>query len=60
MRDYRVYCLDGAGHIDSAETIRASSDAEAIAVATKMKLGGRKCEVWQGRRLVAALDAGQL
>ena len=60
MTNYRVYCLDGAGHIDSAESISADNDAVAITMATQMKVGGTKCEVWEGRRLVAELGRDQL
>jgi hypothetical protein len=55
MQDYRLYCLDGAGHISLAEWIEAANDADAVRQAEWMKAGAIKCEVWQGHRLVAVL-----
>jgi len=60
MPDYRIYCLDGAGKISFAEELSASSDEEAIAKAHRLKQKALKCEVWQGRRLVATLSAKDL
>jgi hypothetical protein len=60
MVDYRLYCLDGAGKIKLADEIVASDDAEAIENARDTHRGGRKCEVWQGSRLVATLDTHDL
>ncbi len=60
MAEYRLYCLDGLGGIDFAEVIQASTDEEAIAKARELKRAVLKCEVWQGQRLVAALDARDL
>jgi hypothetical protein len=48
------------GKITLAEPIEASDDAEAIAKAGEKHRRTLKCEVWQGRRLVAALDAHDL
>jgi hypothetical protein len=56
MPDYRIYCLDGAGKISFAEELIASSDDEAITKAHRLKQKALKCEVWQGRRLVATLS----
>ena len=54
MPGYKLYCLDGAGHINgAAELIDAPSDEEAIEQVRRMHRG--PCEIWQGRRLVAAL-----
>ena len=60
MAEYRLYCLDGAGKIDLAEVIQASTDEEALAKARDLKQNGLKCEIWQRNRLVAALDAQDL
>lgn len=55
MRDYRLYCLDGARRIQrAAEVISAPSDDEAVARARALKKP-MVCEIWQGRRLVATL-----
>ena len=59
MRDYRLYCLDGAKRIArAAEVISASSDQDAVAAARKL---GKPtaCEIWQGRRLVATIPAAK-
>jgi hypothetical protein len=55
MTGYRLYCLDGAKKVASAEWIEADDDHAAIRIATE-KHAGKRCEVWQGRRLVARLD----
>lgn len=52
---YRVYCFDSSRKIVTADFVQASSDAEAISKA-EAKGFGSKCEVWEGRRLVAQLD----
>lgn len=52
---YRLYCLDGANKVASAEWIEADDDYAAIEVAKEMH-DGRECEVWQGRRLIGRLD----
>lgn len=51
---YRYYCLDGVGHLHSAEWLDAASDEEAIAEVGERHPDG-KCEIWQGRRLVAKI-----
>jgi hypothetical protein len=52
---YRVYCLDGADKVASAEWIDADDDEAAIE-AVKETHQGDLCELWQGRRHVARLD----
>lgn len=52
---YRLYCLDGASKVASAEWVEADDDAIAITIARE-RHDGYECEVWQGRRLVARLD----
>lgn len=57
MKDYRLYCLDGAEQIASmGEWIQAKSDDDAIAIvgAKKLLVG---CEIWEGNRLVAYVPA---
>lgn len=52
--NYRFYRLDGAGHLYDAEWFDADSDEAAIArIATEHPEA--KCEIWRGKRLVAAL-----
>jgi hypothetical protein len=60
MQHYRLYCLDGEGSISLAESIEATNDADAIRQAQEIKRGALKCEVWLGKRLVAALDGPAL
>jgi hypothetical protein len=60
MPSYRLYCLDGAGRISLADWIEADTDEQAVASARAMEHGALKCEVWQGNRLVAKLDARDL
>ena len=55
MEGYRLYCLDGANKVASAEWIEADSDEAAIEVA-KEKMDGHPCELWQRSRLVIRLD----
>ena len=55
MGTYRLYCLDGMDKVASADWIEAEGDEAAIEAADDLR-GGRKCELWQGERLVARLD----
>jgi hypothetical protein len=52
---YRLYCLDRANKVASADWIDEDDDGGAIETA-KDRLDGHECEVWQGSRLVARLD----
>ena len=54
MTGYRLYCLDGANKVASAEWIDADDDEAAIEVAKRL-MDGQDLEVWQGARLVARL-----
>ena len=56
---YRYYCLDGVGHLHSAEWFEAESDEKAIAHVTAKHPDG-KCEIWQGSRLVASISPERL
>ena len=55
-RTYRIYCYDGTLMTLSGHTLKAGTDAEAIA---EVEAGdfGSKCEIWEGKRLVATLEA---
>lgn len=55
-KTYRAYCFDRARHVVSVDEIAAASDAQAIAMARAAGFGDR-CEIWDGRRLVAQLEA---
>jgi len=60
MVAYRLYCLDSAGQISLADWINAADDQDAIRQAREVERGASKCEIWQGSRLVATLDAQDL
>ena len=60
VHKYTLYCLDARGQISMAETIDAEDDHDAIRQAQVLKQDARKCEVWDGKRLVADLDAQDL
>ena len=59
MAGYRLYCLDGARKVASADWIDADDDRAAIAMAEE-RHEGYECELWQGPRLVARLDLRKL
>ena len=54
QKTYRVYSYDGVRQIVSADWISAASDEEAISTAKTAGFATR-CEVWDGKRLVAQL-----
>lgn len=56
---YRLYTFDGVRMVLDADLIEAASDEEALAQATAAALG-KKAELWEGRRLVAALGGESL
>ena len=55
MGTYRLYCLDGAGKVVSAEWIDAEDDNTAIEAAKDL-MNGYPCELWERSRLVIRLD----
>ena len=55
---YRLYRLDGAGKITSAEWIEAADDADAARQARRRADGG-SCEVWDRNRLIARVEPGK-
>ena len=55
MPGYRLYCLDGANKVASAEWIEADDDEAAIEVAKEM-MDGQPCELWQRSRRVKRLE----
>lgn len=55
MANYRIYCLDGANKVASAGWVEADDDAAAIDRVHELH-DGYKCEVWDGKRLVARID----
>ena len=58
-KSYRYHCLDITGQLHNAVVFQAESDEDAVAqIAAKHPYD--KCEVWEGRRLVAALKPNPL
>jgi hypothetical protein len=53
---YRLYFLDGAGSVDSADWLDAADDETAVAAASKFLIKGGNAELWQGSRFVTRLD----
>lgn len=58
MPAYRLYHLDGAGRVDSAEWLEAADDSAATAQALKIPRKAVTAELWQGKRRLACLDSG--
>lgn len=54
---YRIYRFDAERRILTADWLRAVDDADAIARAHATGFGS-KCELWDGRRMVAQLEQG--
>jgi hypothetical protein len=54
QKTYRIYCYDSARRQVSADWLEAADDQDAIAKAEAAGFGS-KCEIWEGRRLVAQL-----
>ena len=52
MRTYRLYRLDGAGKISTAEWIEAVDDDDARLKA-QAQLDGARYELWDRQRLIA-------
>lgn len=53
---FRIYCFDAAHRVVTADWIDAADDEDAVAKAYADGFGS-KCELWDGRRLVASLEA---
>jgi hypothetical protein len=58
-KTYKVYCYDVARTVVTADFITAATDEEAIATVQAAGFG-TKCEIWDGRRLVAQLEEQRL
>ena len=56
---YRYYCLDGVGHLHSAEWFEAANDEDAVAQVEAMHPNSL-CEIWRGDRLVARVSPKRL
>ena len=60
MSDYRLYCLDGDGHIHLAEWVEAGDDDEAVTKARVMTPDANLCEVWRDTRMIAKISPSGL
>jgi hypothetical protein len=58
-QNYRYYCLDGVGHLHSAEFFEAASDEDAV-TQIEARHANALCEIWQGKRLVAKISPRRL
>ncbi len=56
MPAYRLYHLDGAGSVNSAEWLEAIDDESATDKALLVPKKAVKAELWLGKRRVACLD----
>jgi hypothetical protein len=54
-KTYRIYCYDMGQKSVTADFIKAAHDEEAIAKAEAC--AASKCEIWDGKRLVAQIEA---
>lgn len=58
LPSYRLYCLDGAGKITTAEWIQAADDEEAARQVLERRLAVA-AEVWDRERFVARIEANK-
>lgn len=58
MAKYRMYSLNEFGRISYAEDLDAEDDQQAVALVRELSPKARICEVWESRRLVATIKAG--
>ena len=58
MVSYRLYRLDGAGKISSAEWIEATDDEDAARQA-RLRAKDGTCELWDRNRLIARIEPGK-
>lgn len=58
MPGYRLYRLDGAGNISSADWLEASDDDDALRLVRERKLPV-PLEIWDRNRLVARIDGAK-
>ena len=56
MPAYRLYYLDGAGRVDTAEWVEAVDDSAAADAARRLLDKGVYAELWLGQRFVTRLD----
>ena len=60
MNDYRLYRLGGVGGLAPVDLLTAQDDEDAVRQARELGRNAIMCELWQGKRLVMALDRQDL
>ncbi|MFN3515402.1 MAG: hypothetical protein ACK41C_20330 [Phenylobacterium sp.] len=55
MFGYRLYFLNGAGHITSSDEFMASTDHAAIELAEERR-ANQSAELWQGKRRIIVFE----
>jgi hypothetical protein len=58
MAEYRVYAIDGDGHIVKSTPLICDDDSQAVQKA-KESCEGQTLEIWSGERFVARLNTGR-
>jgi hypothetical protein len=56
---YRLYFLDGLGHIEKAHEFEAQDDEAAVQISEAWREGRERMELWQGSRIVKRWLAGR-
>jgi len=56
VKNYRLYRIDGAGRISTAEWIEAANDRAASEQAASLCPDGGSVELWARDRLIARVD----
>jgi hypothetical protein len=56
MANYRIYCLNTAGHIASSGDCDSASDKEACGIAAHLLKPGERAEIWKGILRVGAVS----
>ena len=56
MPDYRIFCMNAAGHIHRATIVTVETDAEALTAAISQLNDHAAVEVWHLSRMVGRLD----
>ena len=52
LLEYKLYCVDGEGHIILRHDFHARDDVDSLEL-VKIFLGPNDVEIWQGTRMVA-------
>ncbi len=60
MPTYRVYRVSNSGQMKLVQELSVAGDKEAIEAAKGFHSDARKCEIWEGSRLVAEIGTRDL